>query len=99
MASAGISAGLAAPFTFQGTNLPPDLLIGFRQTGGVQEIIVDAGPVAQFYSASPGTTVAVSGYILGQLTNVFSSLDGLSILPPPRCGQTERMPSLSKLSG
>ena len=79
LASAGISAGLAAPFTFQGTNLPPDLLIGFRQTGGVQEIIVDAGPVAQFYSASPGTTVAVSGYNLGQLTNVFSSLDGLSI--------------------
>ena len=68
---------LAAPFTYQATNLPPDLLLGFRQTGGAQELVVDLGSAARFYSAAPGSSFAVAGFTQAQFTNAFAGLDNL----------------------
>lgn len=52
----------AAPFVFAPTNLPPDLLVGFRKTGGASELVVDIGPVSRFYSAAPGSVLQITEF-------------------------------------
>ena len=73
-ASARLSA---APFAYQTTNFPPDLLLGFRQTSGAQELVVDLGSVARFYSAAPGASFAIKEFTQAQFTNAFYGLDNL----------------------
>jgi hypothetical protein len=75
--SAGASRLLAAPFTFLATNQPPDLLLGFRQTGGAQELVVDLGSVARFYSAAPGSSFAVTEFTAEQFAGAFAGADNL----------------------
>ena len=74
---AGLSRLAAASFVFNSVNLPPDLLLGFRQTGGSQELVVDLGSVARFYNAIPGTNFTIGEYNAGQLARSFSGLDGV----------------------
>jgi hypothetical protein len=72
-----VSRLVAAPFTFQATNLPPDLLLGFRQNGGAQELVVDLGPVWRFYAAAPGSKLTITGFTAAQFTNAFAGLDNV----------------------
>ncbi len=79
-AVATISRLAAASFGFQATNVPPDLLIGFRQTGGVSELVADLGPVSRFYSAIPGTNFAIAEFTAAQLADSFSGLDSVGFV-------------------
>ena len=72
-----VSRLVAAPFTFQATNLPPDLLLGFRQNGGAQELVVDLGPVSRFYAAAPGSKLTITEFTAAQFTNAFAGLDNI----------------------
>ena len=75
-----VSRLAAASFGFQSTNVPPDLLIGFRQTGGVSELVADLGPVSRFYNAVPGTNFVITEFTAGQLSDAFSGLDSVGFV-------------------
>ncbi|HTH50161.1 MAG TPA: hypothetical protein VMB21_21790 [Candidatus Limnocylindria bacterium] len=75
-----VSRLVAASFGFQSTNVPPDLLIGFRQTGGISELVADLGPVSRFYGAVPGTNFVITEFTSAQLTDAFSGLDSLGFV-------------------
>jgi hypothetical protein len=80
--AAGIGAVMVAAST-QGANFaynPTDLLLGFRN-GGVNDFVVDLGPVTSWYAysaLSPNTTYNITAYNATQLTTVFGSLDNIS---------------------
>jgi hypothetical protein len=75
-----VSRLAAASFGFQSTNVPPDLLIGFRQTGGVSELVADLGPVSRFYNAIPGTNFVITEFTVAQLGDAFSGLDSVGFV-------------------
>lgn len=68
---------IAGPFNYTTQALPPDLMVGLRQTGGAQEIVLNLGPVSRFYNALPGTNIAIIEFNSAQLTSAFSSLDAV----------------------
>ncbi|MBU6400441.1 MAG: hypothetical protein KGS61_09000 [Verrucomicrobia bacterium] len=55
-----------------------DLVLGMRQSGGIFELAVDLGPVSNFYTLAPGTTIPVTNYSAGALGAAFSGLDALA---------------------
>ncbi len=69
----------AAPFLYQYTNNPPDILLGIRQAGGSSELVVNLGSAARFYSAAPGSTVSISEFTPAQLTATVAGLDGVGV--------------------
>jgi hypothetical protein len=77
---AGAIPALADSFRFNFTNLPPDVLVGFRQTGGAQELVADLGPASRFYQAAPGSRLVFNEFSEAQLTATFSGLDNLGIV-------------------
>lgn len=64
-------------FQFGGASYPPDVLLGFRQTGGAYEMLVDLGPVTRFTQATPGATLTIGDYSNAQLSSAFNTLDGV----------------------
>ena len=78
--STAVSRLAAASFGFQATNVPPDLLIGFRQTGGISELVADLGPVSRFYGANPGTNFVITEFTAAQLADSFSGLDSVGFV-------------------
>ena len=69
----------AAPFLYQYTNNPPDILLGIRQSGGSSELVVNIGTAARFYSAAPGSTIAITEFTPAQLTATVAGLDGVGV--------------------
>jgi len=72
---AGASAQ-AATFAYS----PTDLLLGFRN-GGVNDFVVDLGPITSWYAYSslqPNTTYNITAYTGSQLSTVFGTLDNVS---------------------
>jgi len=54
-----------------------NLVLVFSTDGGSSEMAVDLGPAAQFYNATPGSTLAINRFTGTSLSTAFSSLDGL----------------------
>jgi hypothetical protein len=69
----------AAPFLYQYTNNPPDILLGIRQTGGSSEMVVNIGPASRFFAATPGTTFAIQDFTPTQLKATLAGLDGVGV--------------------
>lgn len=78
--AAGVVPTVADSFRFQSTNVPPDVLVGFRQTGGAQELVVDLGPASRFYAAIPGTNIVFGEFTSAQLAATFSGLDNVGFV-------------------
>lgn len=76
----GLVPTLGDSFRFQSTNVPPDVLVGLRQTGGAQELVIDLGPVSRFYAANPGTNIVFDEFTSAQLTSTFSGLDNVGFV-------------------
>lgn len=72
-------AAHAAPFLYQYTNNPPDILLGIRQAGGSSELVVNLGTAARFYSAAPGSTISITEFTPAQLTATVAGLDGVGV--------------------
>lgn len=72
-------AAHAAPFLYQYTNNPPDILLGIRQSGGSSELVVNLGTAARFYSAAPGSTFSITEFTPAQLTATVAGLDGVGV--------------------
>ena len=69
----------AAPFLYQYTNNPPDILLGIRQTGGSSELIVNIGPASRFFAATPGSTFKIQEFTPAQLNATVAGLDGVGV--------------------
>ena len=69
----------AAPFLYQYTNNPPDILLGIRQAGGSSELVVNLGTAARFYSAAPGSSFSITEFTPAQLTATVAGLDGVGV--------------------
>lgn len=76
---AGSASVHAAPFLYQYTNNPPDILLGIRQTGGSSELVVNLGTAARFYSAPAGSTFAIREFTPAQLNATVAGLDGVGV--------------------
>lgn len=54
-----------------------DLLLGIRQVGDPEEVIINLGHASQFYSAPAGQPFRVTAFEPDQLAGLFESWDGL----------------------
>ena len=60
-----------------------DVLAGFRKTGanaGKYELVVDLGNVTNFLALPAGTTITITNFSNGQLTNAFTDTGGFQYL-------------------
>jgi len=72
------SVSHAQTFSFQPKSYPPDVLIGFRQDGNPNEIVMNAGPISQFTKATPGSKFKVTAVVASELSKVYgTNLDQL----------------------
>jgi hypothetical protein len=63
-----VVACLAADFNT--TSTPGEVLIGFRKSGGANNLVVDAGSLASFTNLAPNTRITISTYTGTQLAQV-----------------------------
>lgn len=67
------SAG-AAPFSYT----TGDLLIGFRRTASEPQIVIDAGPAANFSSLPSGTVITIANNLTPTITGQLANLNSVS---------------------
>jgi len=71
--------GAAPAFGFVGFSYTArDMLIGFRQSGGTEELVVDLGQATNFYHLTPGSVTRITNYSPDTLNYAFSDLGGVS---------------------
>ena len=81
--TSGLASAVLLSFTAQAQTFnyhPADLLLGFR-SGGVNDLVVDLGPITSWYAYSslqPGKTYNITAFSGSQLMSVFGSLDNIS---------------------
>jgi hypothetical protein len=71
-----VAAGsaVAEPFIYSAR----DVLLGFRRVNGTKELLVNLGASSNFFNATPGAVIPMTGFFPGQLVNAFT--DDLSAL-------------------
>jgi hypothetical protein len=74
--SAALATAGSAEAGFQYTG--QDLVLGFRQSGGISELVVNLGQASKFYTLTSGSKVTITNYDVSALSAVFPSLDALS---------------------
>jgi hypothetical protein len=55
-----------------------DVVIGFRQASGPEELVVDLGQATNFHYLTPGSVTQITNYSQATLDDAFSSLGGVS---------------------
>lgn len=63
----------AEPFIYTGR----DLLLGFRQTDSVSEMVVNLGQASNYFNAAQGSVITITNFTPAQLQTAFSTMNGL----------------------
>src|SRR5262245_39151214 len=63
----------AEPFVY----VARDLLLGIRQTGAVNDFVVNLGSSSNYFNAASGSTLTITNFSAQQLQTAFGTLDSL----------------------
>ncbi|MDB6016011.1 MAG: hypothetical protein JWR19_500, partial [Pedosphaera sp.] len=90
LASAGVALFTQAAGAQTVAYTHQDLLLGFRETGKANDLVVDLGAATQFYSPASTSPFAVSGLSSLDITAVFGNFNSVSwaVMGTKRLGDT-----------
>ena len=75
-----IGAILPAPLMFAAvTFTAPDAFVGFRKSGGANNLVVNIGSVLTLKATTPGATVPIGGFNVSQIEAAVSDLNSLRL--------------------